>query len=307
MISLEALIERELEIFASPKEKMIVSGNRDESVIDEYFKDGVSKLYMAEVTAQQLLDISMLKEKGFVRRVSKDLLSQAESLQSYCDQHWMHYNDMPGYYSLHKYCLIGSDILRNGQLAPLQMNASVHQDTDSYCFLAHPGSDRTIYMVNLIRQGLIEDRIVIQFEQQPWMPTIEEMLGDRCPELVPVTSTEQLKSYYKNWKDTQLHHLVWDGTRESLNENLYGYMGQWTKNALKTAVKLGHTMTPQCHHIELKALGFRMELRDTIQRFHSEFVDHRDRTDNPKIVCGPVTIDLRFVDPMMTFTADRAW
>ena len=107
---------------------------------------------------------------------------------------WQRLNDIPGLYTMHKACVVGSDIYRNGILAPQQMQWS----RDSK-LVAHPGSDRMLYIAPLIQQGLIEDKIYMQIEEQSWMKDTLSILPPY--NIKRIESKEELKEYYKNWNN----------------------------------------------------------------------------------------------------------
>ena len=134
------------------------SKNKDDSVVDDYFANSGNRIYMAEVTLEEYRKITLDRE-------FYPLDTRYENIVEYMATPWQDLNEIAGLYTMHKACVVGSDIYRNGILAPQQM-----QWVNYNTLVAHPGSDRMLYISALIEQGYIEDRIHMQIEQQRWMP-----------------------------------------------------------------------------------------------------------------------------------------
>ena len=144
---------------------------------------------------------------------------------------WQDLNEIAGLYTMHKACVVGSDIYRNGILAPQQM-----QWVNYNTLVAHPGSDRMLYISALIEQGYIEDRIHMQIEQQRWMPNPLRNLPPY--NIKRIENKQQLKEYYLNWNASQFYNVDYN-----VDEKDAGFMRMFKKNLLNISTEtLCHTI-----------------------------------------------------------------
>ena len=252
--------------------------NRDDSVIDDYFANSRNKIYIGTVTLAEYNTIV----NG---RTVNPAQIQSESISQYMALPWQKLDNIPGLYTMHKACVVGSDIYRNGILAPQQM----HWETQwpDHKLVAHPGSDRMLYIAPLIQQGLIEDKIYMQIEEQSWMKDTLRVLPPY--NIKRIESKEELKEYYKNWDDSQYYNVPWD-----IPEEEAGFMRMFKKNICNY---LKDDLIPHgTRHLELKALQFRVELGDTLQRFYK-------CADTVNLEFGPWSLSHQ----ALVFDPQKAW
>lgn len=225
------------------------SKNKDDSVVDDYFANSGNRIYMAEVTLEEYRKITL--DRKFY-----PLDTRYENIVEYMATPWQDLNEIAGLYTMHKACVVGSDIYRNGILAPQQM-----QWVNYNTLVAHPGSDRMLYISALIEQGYIEDRIHMQIEQQRWMPNPLRNLPPY--NIKRIENKQQLKEYYKNWNASQFYNVDYN-----VDEKDAGFMRMFKKNLFKYLN--GDSVPHNTRHLEIKALEFRLALGDTLDRFYAE-------------------------------------
>ena len=248
---------------------------RDDSVIDDYFANSRNKIYIGTVTLAEYNTI-------VIGKTVDPAQIQSESISQYMALSWQRLNDIPGLYTMHKACVVGSDIYRNGILAPQQMQWS----RDSK-LVAHPGSDRMLYIAPLIQQGLIEDKIYMQIEEQSWMKDTLSILPPY--NIKRIESKEELKEYYKNWNDSQYYNVPWDIPEEEAK-----FMRKF-KQTMRLYLK-DDLIPPGTRHLELKALQFRVELGDTLQKFYK-------CADTVNLEFGPWSLSHQ----ALVFDSQKAW
>ena len=251
------------------------SKNKDDSVVDDYFANSGNRIYMAEVTLEEYRKITL--DRKFY-----PLDTRYENIVEYMATPWQDLNDIAGLYTMHKACVVGSDIYRNGILAPQQM-----QWVDYNTLEAHPGSDRMLYISSLIEQGYLKDQIHMQIEQQSWM---KDTLRNLPPyNIKRIESKEQLKKYYKNWNVSQYYNVAYD-----VDEKHAGFMRQFKKNISKYTN--GKAIPTKTRHLEIKALEFRLALGKSLDRFYAE-------ADVDNLRFGPWS----WLNDQLMFDPTRAW
>jgi|TARA_Y100000289_G_C3922565_1_gene151322 hypothetical protein len=258
------------------------NSNLLDSVVDDYFANSGNTIYMAEVTLDQYVQLAD------IRRMDPAWL-EAESIAQYIATDWRDLDRIKGFYTMHKACVVGSDIYRRGILAPQQM-----QWSENYKLVAHPGSDRMMYISELITQGLIEDRIHIQIEEQSWMKStldVYHWLPDL--KLVTIENKEHLKTYYQNWDSSQYYNVPYD-----TDVSKAGFMGMFKKNMQKYLDTIEYELdsVPEIRHLEIKALRFRIELANTLQKFY-------DCADAVNLQFGPWHLSHQ----ALVFDPEKAW
>ena len=225
------------------------SKNKDDSVIDDYFAHSGNKIYIAKVTLEEYKKITM------IRRYDPTSI-RSENMVEYMATPWQDLSDIPSLYTMHKACVVGSDIYRNGILAPQQM-----QWVDYNKLVAHPGSDRILYIGALIEQGYIPNVIHMQIEEQSWM---KDTLRNLPPyDITRIESKKQLKEYYLNWDSSQYYNVAHD-----VDEKHAGFMKMFKKNI--RCYLYSDIIPRKTRHLEIKALEFRLTLGDTLDRFYTE-------------------------------------
>ena len=307
---------------------------RDDSVIDDYFATSRNKIYIGTVTLAEYNNIVI------GRRPVDPAQIQSESISQYMALPWQKLNNIPGLYTMHKACVVGSDIYRNGILAPQQMQWATQWP--DHKLVAHPGSDRMLYIAPLIQQGLIEDKIYMQIEEQSWMKDTLRVLPPY--NIKRIESKEELKEYYKNWNDSQYYNVPWDipeeeaGFMRMFKKNICNYLKddrvleadinkiknhKTYKNGTLIRLAIGmedpeaswggfESLIPhgtrhleiRCdnliphgtRHLELKALQFRVELGDTLQRFYK-------CADTVNLEFGPWSLSHQ----ALVFDPEKAW
>ena len=277
-----------------PKEISIKTTAKDDTVLDEYFATSGNKIYIGRVTQQKLTEL----ERMHVRHRVSDLIEEFKvaDIEAYKNERWPNYHKHKALYTMHKLCLIGSDMYFRGQVAPLQMQPSWNRDT-GLAWLAHPGSDRSICLRSLIgspgTKKNASNSILIQFEVAPWMKDLD-------PELVNgfelIESKEQLKKYYKNWDDSQFYNVEYSG---GIDMSQFGFMNKFMRNVNKhiKGIELGRIPSPS-YHMEIKALHFRLGLRDTMDKF-------LECCDLERKIFGPWFVDQDL--QALIFDSELAW
>lgn len=307
-MELDQLSARQDSLYTDAKEMSFKTQNRDDSVVDEYFANSGNKIYMCELSSNELTQLTHTKPVHACRLLLDQWNVHEESLEEYVKLGWVQWHQVPGHYFMHKAALIGSDIYKNGQSAPLQFQLGYNPVQQQVEVRPHPGSDRLHVMLNLIKQGAIEDRIVCQFEVFPWT-TLEEMTNGICSEsaCTQVTSKEQLMSYYTNWEDSQYYNVAWHPSEEDQSISDYGFMRHFIKGIQRFAQSNPDTVPENWDnaHLEIKALGFRYHMRDSLEKFIQTSAMDYNRYHDARF--GPWNLSQKQVHPELIFYPDDAW
>ena len=309
-MELDQLSARQDSLYTDAKEMSFKTTARDDTVVDEYFANSKNQIYMCELTLRDLTALTQLKPIAACQNLlDKDKWNVYESsLEEYVKLGWMQWHTNSAHYFMHKAALIGSDIYKNGQLAPLQFQMGYDPNKDQIEVRPHPGSDRLHVLLNLIKQGVIEDKVVCQFEVFPWT-TLEQMTNGASTdwECTLVESKAQLQTYYKNWDESQYYNVAWHPTLEDESISDYGFMRHFIKGIQRFA-KHHEGIVPEDwdnRHLEIKALGFRYQMRDSLEKFITTSAVDWNRFKDVKF--GPWNVSLKHEHPQLKFHPDDAW
>lgn len=255
-----------------PKAINLLTSHKDDSVVQDYLDNSGNQLLLGRLDYRMMHTVTYYTEAHSVEHKIRRHL-ESSSIDQYAQERWGHFHNHEAYYFMHKMCLISGDLYRNGQLAPLQMQAAWEHGRECIGFRPHPGSDREVFISVMARLGLLPEAVPVQFEIYPWMQDypINPAFHRVRPLLQQVTTREQMREYYLNWDLTQFYNVHWD--RQYILDGGPGFM----RNFMKNMNTIEGDISGQ--HLELKALTFRIELRDTLERFLDEYREFDDRIE----------------------------
>lgn len=159
---------------------------KDKEQIDDCLQNKVS-VFISELTLDQLDIITGRDHKEFLSSKYSIMRKDLQYIDLYAQSNPQNLGDLEGIFSLHKWCVVGSDICRNGMLAPLQMQ--LYNAPNIYN--PHPGSDR----YSLLRPMGIQN-IYVQWQAVDYVDLPEGVDYKR------LNTLEDLQFYYKDWKNS---------------------------------------------------------------------------------------------------------
>lgn len=190
-------------------------------------------------------------------------------------------NNFEALFTLHKFCVVGSSIAREGMLAPLQM-----QFRERYRFQPHPGADRYIMLT-----AMQWDRVHVQWDLPDyvmWKPDLKYTV---------IGNATQLRSYYRNW-DTSLVYLA-DYKVTDKPDDHQAFMKTFVKGVNKYVQDIGFTSNKTYYRLEIKnSKGLFQGMADETDRFMNSIT-----TTPTSITAGPFTV----TEDNLIFDGDRLW
>jgi hypothetical protein len=189
---------------------------------------------MTLLTVEQLCDIAKTNKQKYYSKTYIDIINELKD-NDYVNATPNNIdNNFDGLFTLHKWCVVGSSIAREGLLAPLQMQFRT-KDT----FVPHPGADR--YMI-LDAIGIKE--LFVQWDFPDYIikrPDLKYNL---------ITNPTQLRCYYKNW-NTSLVYLA-DYKVTDTKQDHEAFMTTFIDGVNSYAKDIGFTSDKTYQRFEIK-------------------------------------------------------
>lgn len=249
--------------------------------ITNYLKEG--RVSISNVAIDTLKDICSVNTDEYLKQkysiLRQDLL---DNDYVSCDRYNIS-DTWEGLFHLHKWCVIGSSIAREGLLQPLQFQFTGSIDT----WNPHPGSDRV---------ALLEPMGITHVYCQWDLPDY----GHRPDflEYDEIRTADHLRKYYRNW-NTCLFYLAEYSLTDEVSDH-QAFMKTFIKNAKKHARVRGLENDTSIHRrFEIKnSKGMFIEMEQTTERFMSEI-----KYDNDSVSVGPWT----WSEDQLKFDKDKIW
>jgi len=249
--------------------------------INEYLKEG--RVSIANVDIDTLEKICSINSGEYLKQQYMTIQNDIRENDYITSTRYDIADRWEGLFALHKWCIIGSSIAREGLLAPLQFQFDSNLDK----WNPHPGSDR----FSLLRP------IGLKYVPCQWDLPDYGMKPDFL-EYEDIRTAEQLRKYYKNWNTSLVYLAEYSLTDEVSDHD--AFMRAFINNARKHARTRGIDNDTSLHRrFEIKnSKSLFIEMEQSTERFMDELI-----YDNNSITVGPWT----WSHDQLIFDKDKIW
>jgi len=249
--------------------------------INEYLKEG--RVSIANVDIDTLEKICSIDSADYLRQKFNVILSDIKNNDYINSTRYDIADRWDGLFTLHKWCVIGSSIYKDGLLAPIQFQFDSNIDK----WNPHPGSDRFSLFRPLGLTHVLCQWDLPDFGLRPDFLKYDE-----------IRTVEQLKQYYKNW-DTSLIMLADYALSDSVKDHT-AFMSTFFKNVSKHARTRKLKIDDKVHRrFEIKnGKSLFAEMEQTTEKFMDELCVASDY-----VTSGPWT----WTEGKLIFDKNNIW
>lgn len=241
-----------------------------ESEVDNYLKENDVRVSYHNSSDDVFMPpaVKQVESINYLKDVYISVMENISNLELWKNIDYANLEQYHGLFVLNKMCVIGSDIINNGLLAPLQMKC-----TGDNTFVAHPGGDRIIMLSKMSRE-----RVPVIWDVKDYWTGLPEVAFER------VKSLDIFKSLFKNW-DTSLLYI---GEYSLLDDTLQhdGLMKTFIGSIDKSRIQPEFITDKLYQRLEVKNSKILFNQIARSSRFFSETL----KINSDSVAAGPWTL-----------------